>query len=176
MFVRLLLSATLLSLSAGSAAYAQSQDSSTSQSTSNPSSPAWSDSSAARPSQKKVWTNEDLAGVKGGVSVVGNKRNQTLHPSSGQPADPATVDRIKKSLQKLQSQLDEVNAKLDSYKQFQSGEAVSTVERDTSRGYSRTPVDQQMNQLLSKKKDLTGQISDLLDEARKKGIDPGLLR
>ena len=53
---------------------------------------------------------------------------------------------------------------------------VSTGERDTSKGYSRTPVDQQMNQLLNKKKDLESQIGDLLDEARKKGIDPGQLR
>jgi hypothetical protein len=176
MFGRLFFTTMLLTLCVGSAAFAQSKDNSPAQSTPNSGSPASSDSSAATPSQKKVWTNEDLAGVKGGVSVVGNKRNQTLHPSSGQPADAATVDRIKKSLQKLQSQLDEVNAKLDSYKQFQNGEAVSTGERDTSKGYSRTPVDQQMNQLLSKKKDLTGQMSDLLDEARKKGIDPGLLR
>ena len=125
---------------------------------------------------KKVWTNEDLAGTKGGISVVGDKSNKNYHMGSNAPADPATVARIKKSLDKLQTQLDDVNNKLKSYKQFQDGEAVSTGERDTSKGYSRTPVDQQMNQLLNKKKELESQIGDLLDEARKKGIDPGQLR
>jgi len=65
---------------------------------------------------------------------------------------------------------------LKSYKQFEDGEPVSKGERDTSKGYSRTPVDQQMSQLLDKKKQLATQIGDLLDEARKKGIDPGQLR
>ncbi len=95
---------------------------------------------------------------------------------SGQPADPATVARIKKDLKKLQTQLDDVNSKLKSYKEFQEGEPVSKGERDLSKGYSRIPVDQQMEKLLKKKKELQTQIGDLVDEARKKGIDPGQLR
>jgi hypothetical protein len=124
---------------------------------------------------KKVWTNEDL-GKKGGVSVVGDKRNQNYHMTSNTPADPATVARIKKNLERLQTQLDEVNAKLKSYKEFQSGESVSSGARDMSKGYSRTPVDQQITQLEQKKKQFEDQIGDLVDEARKKGIDPGQLR
>jgi len=127
-------------------------------------------------STKKVWTNEDLAGHKGGVSVVGDKRNQLYHMGSAQTADAATAARIKQSLEKLQTRLDDVTEKLKSYKEFQSGEPVSKGERDLSKGYSRTPVDQKMAQLLDKKKELEGQISDLLDEARKKGVDPGQLR
>jgi hypothetical protein len=172
MFGRLLSLVFLLSLFAAFSR-AQTQDSSSARNVPSPAPPA---PSSTAPAAKKVWTNEDLAGVKGGVSVVGDKRNQNYHLSPTPSADAATIDRIKKSLIKLQSQLDDVNAKLDSYKQFQNGESVSTGERDTSKGYSRTPVDQQMNQLLSKKKDLVAQIGDLLDEARKKNIDPGQLR
>jgi hypothetical protein len=124
---------------------------------------------------KKVWTNEDLGG-KGGVSVIGDKRNQNYHMTSNAPADAATVARIKKNLEKLQTQLDDVNAKLKTYKQFQDGEPVSTGARDLSKGYSRTPVDQQITQLQDKKKQLEEQMGDLIDEARKKGIDPGQLR
>lgn len=131
--------------------------------------------SAATTTPKKVWTNEDLGG-KGGVSVVGDKRNQNYHMTSSAPADPATVARIKKNLERLQGQLDDVNSKLKSYKQFQDGESVSTGARDISKGYSRTPVDQQVTQLQDKKKQLETQIGDLVDEARKKGIDPGQLR
>lgn len=142
-----------------------------------PQSAATGDSSTpAPPAAKRVWTNEDLAGSKGGISVIGDKRNQTYRMGSAQTADAATVARIKKSLEKLQTQLDDVNKKLKSYKEFEDGESVSKGERDLSKGYSRTPVDQQIPKLLDKKKQLEGQISDLLDEARKKGVDPGQLR
>ena len=159
-------------------ALAQTQDNPppTPNNTSNPANrPATAPSSTA-PAPKKVWTNEDISSVKGGVSVVGDKRNQNYKLTPGQTADPATVDRIKKSLQKLQGQLDDLNAKLTSYKEFLNGEPVSTGERDTSKGYSRTPVDQQILQLENKKKELTLQIGDLWDEARKKGIDSSQLR
>ncbi|HTZ47303.1 MAG TPA: hypothetical protein VMH20_06910 [Verrucomicrobiae bacterium] len=132
-------------------------------------------SGASATTPKKVWTNENLGG-KGGVSVVGDKRDQNYHMTSNGPADPATVARIKKNLERLQTQLDDVNAKLKSYKEFQSGEAVSTGARDLSKGYSRTPVDQQITQLEQKKKQLENEVGDLVDEARKKGIDPGQLR
>jgi hypothetical protein len=134
-----------------------------------------SHTATANPS-KKVWTNDDIARHKTGVSVVGDQRNLRYHLSPAPPADPATVDRIKKSLQKLQGELDEVTSRLQSYKQFQDGEPVSKGERDISKGYSRAPVDQQMNGLLDRKKRLESQIGDLFDDARKKGIDPGLLR
>jgi hypothetical protein len=134
--------------------------------------PSTADSTPA----KKVWTNDNIPGNKDGVSVIGDKHNQNSRLNSGQPADAATATSMKKSLDKLQSQLDDVNKKLKSYKDFQDGEAVSKGERDMSKSYSRVPVDQQMVQLQDKKKQLEGQISDLLDEARKKGLDPGQLR
>jgi hypothetical protein len=146
---------------------AQTQDSPPAQSSAAVASAATPTSTA---SSKKVWTNDDVAGAKGGVSVVGDKGNLSYHATPAHPADPATVERIKKS------QLDDVNNKLKSYKQFQDGDAVSKGERDMSKPYSRTPVDQQMAQLLDKKKQLEDQIGDLLDEARKKGVDPGQLR
>jgi hypothetical protein len=154
---------------------AQSPDNPPGQSPSS-ASPAPGNTTPAANPPKKVWTNDDVAGTKSGVSVVGDKRNLNYHLSPAHPVDAATVDRIKKNLQKLESQLNEVNSKLKSYKQFENGDAVSKGERDISKGYSRTPVDQQMTQLLDKKNDLEGQIGDLLDEARKKGIDPGQLR
>jgi len=175
MFGRLLSSLFLFAVVASSA-LAQSQDNAPAQSAAAPPDAARAGASTNPPAPKKVWTNEDMANVKGGVSVVGDKRNQNYHLTPAQTADPATIDRIKKNLQKLQGQLDDVNAKLASYKQFEDGEPVSTGERDTSKGYSRTPVNQQIIQLQNKKKDLTTQIGDLWDEARKKGIDPGQLR
>ena len=174
MFYRLLSSAFLLSFSA-IAALAKSQDTPPPPASST-APPASSNSAPVGSSPKKVWTNDDVSGSKGGVSVVGDKHNLNYHLTPTPSADPATVDRIKKNLQKLQSQLDDVNSKLKSYKQFQDGDPVSKGERDMSKGYSRTPVDQQIVQLLDKRKQLESQIGDLLDEARKKGIDSGQLR
>ena len=121
---------------------------------------------------KKVWTNEDIPSAK----AAADKRNQNSGAAPKQTADVATVERIRKSLQKLQSQLEDVNKKLKSYDDFMKGEPVSTGAREMDKGVNRMPVDQQIVQLQEKKKQLEGQIGDLYDEARKKGIDPGQLR
>ena len=152
--------------------FAQSQDSAPNQNGARPT----TQGSNANSSPKKVWTNDDLPAGKNGVSVVGDKRNKAYHSGSSSTADPTTVARIKRELAKLQDQLADVNSKLKTYKEFQEGEPVSKGERDMSKAYSRTPVDQQMQQLMDRKKQLETQIGDLLDEARKKGIDPGDLR
>jgi chaperonin cofactor prefoldin len=125
---------------------------------------------------KKVWTNDDLPSTKGGISVVGDKRNQKSSPAPAKTADPGTVSRIRQELQKLQAQLDDVNLKLTSFKEFQEGETVTKADGETSYSYTRTPVNQQMSGLQQKKKKLEAQIDALNDEARKKGIEPGQLR
>jgi hypothetical protein len=126
------------------------------------------------PTPKKVWTNDDVPSAKPGPSAA--ERGVTSRAMASQTVDMATVQRIRKSLEKLQGQLDDVNKKLKAYKDFQEGEPVSTAEREINKGVNRVPVDQQIVQLREKKKQLAGQISDLYDEARKKGIDPGMLR
>jgi hypothetical protein len=138
---------------------------------SNSAAPATTNSGSTSSSPKKVWTNEDIPSAK----LPADKRNQNS-TAPKQTADAATVDRIRKSLQKLQGQLDDVNKKLKSYNDFTKGEAVSSASREMDKGVSRVPVDQQIVQLQEKKKQLEGQIGDLYDEARKKGIDPGQLR
>jgi len=171
MFGRLFPFLALFSILATSA-FAQSPDSTPAQS----GTAATTQSANSSSPPKKVWTNEDLPTGKSGVSVVGDKRNKAYHSGSTQTADPITVAHMKKDLAKLQNQLEDVNSKLKTYKEFQEGEPVSKGERDMSQAYSRTPVDQQMQHLLDKKKQLETQIGDLLDDARKKGIDPGDLR
>jgi hypothetical protein len=150
---------------------AQSQNDAPAPSASSTATPASANPSPPPP--KKVWTNDDIPSTKGNAA---GKKNANFRATPTQNVDPATVDRIRKSLEKLQTQLDDVNKKLKSYKEFQNGEPVSTDARELSKGISRTPVDQQLVQLEDKKKQLETQISDLNDEARKKGIDPGQLR
>lgn len=122
---------------------------------------------------KKVWTNEDVK-TAGTVSVVGDSRNQRY--TMTKPPDAATVAKYKTNLQKLRDQLSDVNKKLQAYQDFESGKPSPDVGRDVSHGYSRTPVDQEMTKLQDKKKQLQQQIDDLLDEARKQGIESGQLK
>jgi hypothetical protein len=131
-------------------------------------------STASAGNRKRVWTNEDLGGPVG-ASVANHNTGQN-HPAANRTADPATIDRIKKNLKKLQEQLVDVNLKLDSFRKFQQGENVSSAGRDVSKGYTRTPIEQQVATLQDKKKQLELQIDALYEEARKKEIEPGQLR
>jgi hypothetical protein len=134
------------------------------------------DSATKTPAPKKVWTNENLSESNGRVSVVGDTRNQKYTMTHTRPADPATVSQIREKLQKLLEQLDNVNQQLTSFKEFQEGEPITKGSDDAKKGYTRMPVNQQMTVLQDKKKKLQSQIDDLLDEARKKGIDSSQLR
>jgi hypothetical protein len=125
---------------------------------------------------KKVLTNDDLHVRRSDISVVGDKRDQSYHRSPAQPAYPATVSWIRKSLEKLNAELDETNRKLASLKKFEAGDEVKDPGRQIDKGLNRTPPDQQIKQLEASKKKLEAEIGDLLDKARKKGIDAGQLR
>jgi hypothetical protein len=129
-----------------------------------------STTSAGNP--KRVWTNEDLGGPVG-ASVANNQAIRNP-PAANKTVDPATIDRIKKNLKKLQEQLVDVNLKLDSFRKFQQGENVSSA--GASKAYTRTPIEQQVATLQGKKKQLELQIDALYEQARKKEIEPGQLR
>ena len=130
------------------------------------------DSATSAGNRKRVWTNEDLGGPVG-ASVANNQASQNP-PAANKTADPATVDRIKKNLKKLQEQLADVNLKLDNFRKFQQGENVSSVR--VSKAYTRTPIEQQVVTLQDQKKQLELQIDALYEQARKKEIEPGQLR
>jgi hypothetical protein len=125
---------------------------------------------------KKVWTNEDVNGLSGPVSVVGNSKN-TGKASSNAKADPQYIANTRKELAKLQSQLDDTDKQLSDLKDFSEGKAPATSSGyQINKGYNRVPVDQQITSLQDKKKQLQDKIGALLDEARKKGVEPGDLR
>jgi len=139
----------------------------------NASKPAGSPTDAAP--AKKVWTNDDLGTASRATVSASSKGSQKYTVTK--PADAATVAKVRDNLQRLQKQLDDTNKQLASYKQFESGDAsVDANGRTWNKAYSRMPVDQQITALQEKKKKLETQIDDLLDEARKKGIEPGQLR
>jgi len=125
---------------------------------------------------KKVWSNDDVNGLNGPVSVVGNSKNL----GKGGPdskADGQYIASTRKEVLKLQSQLEDTTKQLRDLQDFREGKAPTTSGGyPINKGYNRVPVDQQITSLEDKTKQLRDKIDALVDEARKKGVDPGDLR
>jgi hypothetical protein len=125
---------------------------------------------------KKVWTNDDVSGLNGPVSVVGNSKNLGKGGYDGK-ADGQYIANTRKELGKLRSQLDDTEKQLRDLKDFSAGKAATTSSGyEINKGYNRVPVNQQITGLQDKKKQLQEKIDALVDEARKKGVQPGDLR
>lgn len=125
---------------------------------------------------KKVLTNEDLSKSNGKISVVGDAKGQpkTAAPSA---ATPQYIASVRQQLEKLQTQIDDINKQLTDLKNVSDGEPsanASGVQLDTS--LQRAPVEVRIRSLQNKKKDLQSKLDALLDEARRKGVEPGDLR
>jgi hypothetical protein len=127
---------------------------------------------------KKVWTNENLSGASGTVSVVGDPKNAPkTKPTSDKPADVQYIATVRKQIDKYQEQIADVDRQLLDLKNFSQGEPnTSAGGIKLNKGYNREPIEVQIRTLQDQKKDLQSKIDALLDEARKKGIEPGQLR
>ena len=167
--------AAMLTLFAAFSAAAQSQGSSA------PAPPAPSQDSAT-PAEtkkpKKVWTNENLSGASGTVSVVGDPKNALKQkPASSKPVDAQYLASVRNQLAKLQAQVADIDKQLVDLKDFSEGEpSTSAGGMKLHKSYSTEPIEAQMHTLRDKKKDLESKIDGLLDEARKKGVDSSQLR
>jgi hypothetical protein len=166
---------TILSLFAAFSAAAQSQGSSTA-------APSTSSQDSATPTEtkkpKKVWTNENLSGASGTVSVVGDPKNAPKQkPASSKPVDAQYVASVRNQLAKLHGQVADIDKQLVDLKNFSEGEpSTSASGLKLNKSYEREPIEVQMRALRNDKKDLESKIDALLDEARKKGVDSSQLR
>jgi hypothetical protein len=127
---------------------------------------------------KKVWTNDNLSDANGAVSVVGNPKNALKGKQTGaKPADAQYIASLRKQLSKLQEQIVDVDKQLGDLTNFSKGEPSSSASGiKLNKGYNREPIEVQMRALQEKKKELQAKTDALLDEARKKGVEPGQLR
>jgi hypothetical protein len=163
----------LLTLLAAGSAAAQSPDAS------SPAPAARSKEStaaadAAKP--KKVWTNENLSDASGAISVVGEPKSKPKTAST-KPADAQYIATTRKHLEKLQSQMVDADKQITDLTNFSKGEPSTNASGiKLNKSYNREPIEVQIRVLQEKKKDLQAQIDTLLDEARKKGVEPGQLR
>jgi hypothetical protein len=166
---------SILTFFAAFSTAAQSQDSSA------PAPPAPSQDSAT-PAEtkkpKKVWTNENLSGASGTISVVGdNKNNPKPKPTPSKPVDAQYVASVRNQLAKLQGQLTDIDKQLVDLKNFSEGEpSTSANGLKLHKRYTTEPIEVQMRTLRDKKKNLESKVDALLDEARKKGVESGQLR
>jgi len=119
--IRWLLSLVLLLVSLALPSAAQTNDAnSSSQTPSNAAAPEPA-SNPAPTAPKKVWTNDNLSDASKKISVVGNKSDQKYPMTPTKTADPATVEKIRKNLKKLQGQVEDIKQQLASYKEFKEG-------------------------------------------------------
>ena len=127
---------------------------------------------------KKTWTNDNLSDAKGAVSVVGDSKagsKSKAHPAK--PADAQYVASVRKQLEKLNAQTSEADKQIADLTNFSKGEpSTSASGIKLGKGYNREPVEVQIRALQEKKKDLQSKMDALLDEARKRGVEPGQLR
>ena len=165
--------AILLTLLAAGSTVAQSPDTSSPP----PASPSKDSTAAADATKpKKVWTNENLSDANGAVSVVGDPKSKPKTASS-KPADAQYIASTRKQLEKLQSQIVDADKQITDLTNFSKGEPSTNAGGiKLSKSYNREPIEVQIRVLQEKKKDLQAQIDALLDESRKKGVEPGQLR
>jgi hypothetical protein len=155
-----------------------------------PNAPAAALPKAAKPRPKKVWTDENLGEAGGTISVVGDPQaaskgqavqrpqaKPTLGKSPGETVDPRTLAAVRQQLQRLQMNLDQIDQQLAQLKGFSKGDAQNAggIRRDTSQ-YNSSSVEEQLRHLQEKKANLQTAIDNLLDAARKSGIEPGQMR
>jgi hypothetical protein len=126
---------------------------------------------------KKVWTNEDLDRTHGGSSAAGEAANSgKWKAAGGKTVDAGYVANLRKQLEKLQGQMTDADKQIAKLKDFNSGEPVGTNQRQLHQGYNLEPISLQIQALETRKIAIEAKIDALLDEARKKGIEPGQLR
>ena len=134
---------------------------------------------------KKVWTNDEIAKVSGGVSVVGDADAATADSkkkSDSNNADPKNqarrrqIDEYRKQLRQLQAQIDAIDKRISQLKNFKGDNTSSSGGININQSYNMVPVEDQVKQLEEKKKQLQAKMDDVESEAHKNGITSDDLR
>jgi hypothetical protein len=133
---------------------------------------------------KKVWTNDELRSVKGGVSVVGDANKGSIPAKYGdahsdshkEPLHQQQVQNYRNQIQQLRKQIAAADKQIAQLKEFKGENTAPSGGINPNRGYNMVPVEEQVKQLADKKKQLQAKIEDVENEARKNGIEPGELR
>lgn len=166
--------------------HAQSTDQgSASQTATKPADTAAQASASTAPEKKKpkkVWTNDEIGSVKGGVSVVGDGTTPSGNAPAKRPttdADQARqqqIDSYRERIRDYQSQIDAIDQRIAQLKNFKGDNTSPSGGININHGYDMVPLEDQVKQLEEQKKKLQAKLDDTEAEARKNGIEPGELR
>jgi hypothetical protein len=180
---------TLVILLAGVPCLAQSQDSSAGAPAAAKPAPAPAATAKATPlaadkkKTKKVWTNDNVSSIPGGVSVVGEANQGDASAASRKDTSSGTEDVRQKQIagyrdqiRQMQAQIDAADKRIAQLKNFKAEDTSPSGGINMNQGYNMVPLEDQVKQLEDKKKQLQAKIEDVENEARKNGIDSGDLR
>jgi hypothetical protein len=143
--------------------------------------------SADKPKKKKVWTNDEIAtvGGPGSISVVGNTKDAKSSRSAApeMTGDQGTnsprqrqIAQYRERLHQLNNQLEATDRQISDLRNFKATNTSASGGINMNHRYSMTPIEEQVKNLEEKKKQLQAQIGAVEDQARKEGVEPGLLR
>ncbi|HKN26051.1 MAG TPA: hypothetical protein VJX72_14475 [Candidatus Acidoferrum sp.] len=133
---------------------------------------------------KKVWTNDEIGSVKGGVSVVGDASSSS-EKSGEKPSAPLSatddahqqqIEKYRRQIEQYQDQIDAIDKRIIQLKNFKGENTNPSGGINPTQGYNMVPVEDQVKELEDKKKQLQAKIEDTEIEARKNGVDSGDLR
>jgi chromosome segregation ATPase len=106
-----------------------------------------------------------------------NPRSNNFQKSaSGSGARDKQAAAYRDRLHQLNNQLETVDKKISQLRNFKADDASASGGINMNHRYSRTPVEDQVNELEEKKKQIQAQIDAVEDQARKSGFEPGQLR
>lgn len=132
---------------------------------------------------KKVWTNDDVEVLKGGVSVVGAKEAAEAGPDYIENKDGPDSDLRRERIQQyrgaianLRKQIEDADKRIVKLRNFRAEDSSPSGGINPNQEYDMVPLEEQVKQLEARKKQLQGKIGDLEDQARKEGIEPGEVR
>jgi chromosome segregation ATPase len=133
---------------------------------------------------KKVWTNDNVGSLKGGVSVIGDKNQSSENAkdyeneADSDEADQkqARVNQYRDALEQLRAQIDDADRRIDKLRNFKGENTRPDGGINPNQKYNMVPPEEQVKQLEARKKQLQAKIEDLENQARKEGIDAGDLR
>jgi len=134
-------------------------------------------SGATQPKPAKIWTNEDIGELhnKNSVSVVGQKPStRKVSATSTSISQAQNVTWYKNQLVPLREDIERLGPQITRLQAFLSGENISDTPT-MHRQLVPSPLEQ-LKQLEAKRAADQVKIEDLLDRARKNGIEPGALR
>ena len=133
---------------------------------------------------KKVWTNDEIGSVKGGVSVVGEpdfsaddrQSSKTYQASNQKNLRQQQTSYYRGQIQQLQGQIDAADKRISQLKNFKGENTAPSGGINPTQGYNMVPLENQVKQLEERKKQLQAKIADVENDARKNGIASGDLR